>query len=71
MQEEPGYVVRDAHDALYEKLGDDLFKLTLSPENKLEIFDFGLSKLDESQDETTCILRDLSRWDAQTRSLFI
>ena len=35
-------------DATYEQIGNDIFQLTLSHENKAEIFEYALSKIDQS-----------------------
>lgn len=59
-----------SRDATFEPLGDELFKLTLSEGNKAEIFDYGLSKLDQSQQEAYAVLHNLAKWDKRTRSLF-
>jgi hypothetical protein len=57
--------------ATYEPLNSDLFKLTLSKENKAEIFEHGLSKLNQSQNEASSVLQNLANWDPSTRSLFV
>ena len=57
-------------NATYEPLGRDLFKLTLSEENKAELFEYGTTKLTQSQHETSSVLQNLARWDPATRSLF-
>ncbi|KAL1799051.1 hypothetical protein ACET3X_003088 [Alternaria dauci] len=49
-------------DASIEYISDNIFQLALTPENKAEIFAYGLSKLDESGDEADLILRNLTAW---------
>lgn len=56
--------------AAFESIGSDLFQLTLTEENKADIFEYGLTKLNRSQDEASKILQILGRWDPYTRSLF-
>ncbi|KAJ4986241.1 O-methyltransferase family 2 [Stagonosporopsis vannaccii] len=56
--------------AAFELIGNDLFQLTLTEENKADIFEYGLTKLNRSQDEATTILHYLAQWDSNTRSLF-
>lgn len=56
--------------ASYETFGDDLFQLTLSYDNKAEIFQYALSKLDQSQYEASSILEKLAQWNAHTATLF-
>ena len=56
--------------AAYEQLGGDLFKLTLTEKNKADIFEYGLTKLNRSQQEASSILQNISKWDPYTRSLF-
>lgn len=57
-------------DATYEPLGNDFFKLTLSRENKTEIFEYALSKLNQSQYEASAILQNIAKWDPPTAALF-
>lgn len=57
--------------ATLEPLGEDLFKLTLSKENIADIFEYGLIKLNRSQDEAATLLDNLTRWDLHVRSLFV
>lgn len=57
-------------DATYEPLGEELFKLTLTEKNKAEIFEYGLSKLEQSRQEASKILQNLDRWDSATRAMF-
>lgn len=49
-------------DASIEYISDNIFQLTLTTENKDEIFAHGLSKLDESAEEADLILRNLTAW---------
>jgi hypothetical protein len=56
--------------AAYEPLGNELFLLTLTKENKAEILEHGLTKLNDSQQEALEILNVLGVWDPHTRSLF-
>lgn len=56
--------------AAYELLDDELFKLTLTAENKTEIFNRGLTKLTNNQHESLAILEKLDQWDPYTRALF-
>jgi hypothetical protein len=56
--------------AKYEKFSDDLFRLTLSRENKAEIFEYALSKIDQNQHEASTMLQNLTRWDPPTAALF-
>src|SRR5690242_10498885 len=56
--------------AAFQSVGSDLFQLTLTEENKADIFEYGLTKLKRSQSEAVTILRNLAKWDPQTRSLF-
>lgn len=56
--------------AIYEPLGHDLFQLTLSQDNKAEIFAYALSKVNESQHEASMILQKLAQWDSNTATLF-
>ncbi|KAF1848107.1 uncharacterized protein K460DRAFT_364098 [Cucurbitaria berberidis CBS 394.84] len=58
------------NDATYEPLGDGLFKLTLSRENKAEVFDYAISKLSESDYESALILQNLTTWNPSVASLF-
>jgi hypothetical protein len=46
-------------DASIEYISDNIFQLTLTTENKDEIFAHGLSKLDEGAEEADLILRNL------------
>ncbi|KAJ8114973.1 hypothetical protein OPT61_g3261 [Boeremia exigua] len=57
-------------NAAYESLGDELFRLTLTEENKADIFEYGLAKLNRNQDEASAILQHLAQWDPSVRSLF-
>ncbi|KAF2123952.1 hypothetical protein P153DRAFT_426813 [Dothidotthia symphoricarpi CBS 119687] len=57
-------------DATYELLGDDLFKLTLTRENKAEIFEYAISKLSQSHHETSFVLQNLTTWNPSVASLF-
>ncbi|KAF1358649.1 hypothetical protein EJ07DRAFT_166537 [Lizonia empirigonia] len=57
-------------DATYEPLGNGFFRLTLSRENKTEIFEYALSKLTQSQSEASAILQNLAKWDPPTAALF-
>ncbi|KAJ4338676.1 hypothetical protein N0V87_003800 [Didymella glomerata] len=57
--------------AIYERVGDELFKLTLTEQNKAEIFAYGLSKLDGSQQEAGSVLENLAKWDPNIRSQFV
>ncbi|UPX16763.1 uncharacterized protein EKO05_0007149 [Ascochyta rabiei] len=56
--------------ATYKPLGNDLFQLILTRENKAEIFEYALSKLDEGEREASTILENLARWDPHTAGLF-
>lgn len=56
--------------ARYDQLDEELFRLTLSEENKEEIFEYGLEKLSQSQQEASFVLQNLERWDPHTRSMF-
>ena len=56
--------------AVCEPLGDELFRLTLTKENKAEIFEHGLNRLNDGQHEASAILDVLEKWDPHTRSLF-
>jgi hypothetical protein len=49
-------------DASIEYISDDVFRLTLTPKNKAEVFEPGLSKLNEGQEEASLILRNLTSW---------
>jgi len=49
-------------DADIEYIGDNLFQLSLTRENKAEIFEYGKSKLDEGQPEAELMLRNLTAW---------
>jgi len=51
-----------SRDASIEYISDNIFQLTLSPENKAEVFEPGLSKLDQGQEEASLILRNLTSW---------
>lgn len=55
---------------LYEPVGADLFRLTLSKDNKAQILEYGLSKLKQSEQETISILEKLATWDPDTGLLF-
>jgi hypothetical protein len=56
--------------AVYEPVGSDLFKLTLSTDSKRQIFEHGLSKLEQSQQEAFSVLRNLAKWDPAIRLMF-
>ena len=56
--------------AAYELLDNEHFQLVLSKENKAEIFEYGLKKLNNSQYEASNVLKTLGKWDPYTRSLF-
>lgn len=56
--------------SIYESLGNNLFRLTLTENNKAEVFQYALSKLDQSQGEASAILQTLIRWSKPTASLF-
>jgi hypothetical protein len=56
--------------AAYEPLGNKLFQLILTKENKAEIFEHGLTKLRKNQHEASDVLEILEKWDPLTRSLF-
>jgi hypothetical protein len=60
-----------ASDATYKPLGDNLFELTLSYQNKAELFDEAISKLSQNSHEASSILRNLTKWDATDASRFI
>jgi hypothetical protein len=49
-------------DASIEYISDNVFQLTLTRENKAEVFEPGLSKLVEGQHEASLILRNLTAW---------
>jgi hypothetical protein len=49
-------------DASIEYISDNIFQLTLTSENKAEIFEYGLSKLDASGEEAELILQNLAAW---------
>ncbi|KAI4937634.1 hypothetical protein J4E85_000069 [Alternaria conjuncta] len=51
-----------SRDASIEYISDNIFQLTLFPENKAEVFEPGLSKLDQGQEEASLILRNLTSW---------
>ncbi|KAJ8109308.1 hypothetical protein OPT61_g7556 [Boeremia exigua] len=57
--------------AIYKTLGDDLFQLTLSQDNKAEIFEYALSKVDQCQPEACAILQKLAQWDRHTATQFV
>ena len=57
-------------DATYEPLGAELFQLALSPENKVEIFEYALSSLSSSQEESARVMQNLQKWDPSVASLF-
>jgi hypothetical protein len=59
------------HAATFEPYGNALFKLTLTPENKAELFEYAISKLSQSQHEALSILQNLTKWDSYSASLFI
>ncbi|KAJ4305946.1 hypothetical protein N0V90_001479 [Kalmusia sp. IMI 367209] len=56
--------------AFYKPLGDDLFLLEISRENKAEIFKDGLSRLSEGHEEAEAILQRLQKWNSSLHSLF-
>jgi hypothetical protein len=56
--------------AAYEPLGNKLFRLILTKENKAEVFEHGLTKVKSSQHEASDILEILEKWNPHTRSLF-
>ena len=56
--------------AAYEPLVNELFRLILTKENRAEIFEHGLTKLNKSQHEASDILEIVGKWDPHTRSLF-
>jgi hypothetical protein len=58
-----------ARDASIEHIGD-IFQLTLTRENKAEIFAYALSKLDQGRDEADTILRNLAAWCPDVAVLF-
>ncbi|KAA8618010.1 HET domain containing protein [Pyrenophora tritici-repentis] len=49
-------------DADIGYIGDNLFRLSLTRENKAEIFEYGMSKLDQGQPEAELMLRNLTTW---------
>ena len=49
-------------DADIEYIGDHLFRLSLTRENKAEIFEYGMSKLDQGHTEAKLMLRNLAAW---------
>ncbi|RMZ68229.1 heterokaryon incompatibility het-6 [Pyrenophora seminiperda CCB06] len=57
-------------DADIEYIGDNLFRLSLTRVNKAEIFEYGMSKLDQGQTEAELILRNLSAWCPNVAALF-
>jgi len=66
----PHELARPRPRAVYEQVGEELFKLTLTEQNKAEIFAYGLSKLNESQQEADSVLENLAKWDPNIRSQF-
>jgi hypothetical protein len=67
----PREAVAAIKDADIEFIDDNLFQLTLTRENKAEIFEYAISKLDEGQDETDLILRNLTTWCPDVAALFL
>ena len=49
--------------AIYDALGEELFWLILTEQNKAQILAYSLSKLDENQQEAVSLLDHLARWD--------
>jgi hypothetical protein len=50
--------------------GDDLFELTLSHDNKAELFEDAISKLSQSSHEASSILENLNKWNPAAASRF-
>lgn len=69
-EKQPSKLVVPHRTAAFQSVGSDLFQLTLTEENKADIFEYGLTKLRRSQSEAVTILRNLANWDPHTRSLF-
>jgi hypothetical protein len=59
-----------SRDATYEALDDELFTLTLSHDNKKELFGEAISKLAQSNDQSTSILDNLNRWNSADAARF-
>jgi hypothetical protein len=59
-----------ARDATCVPFGDGLFGLTLSHENKAELFKEAISKLSQSSDEASSILNNLNEWNPTDASRF-
>ncbi|EFQ91739.1 hypothetical protein P3342_008442 [Pyrenophora teres f. teres] len=57
-------------DADIEYIGDNLFRLCLTRENKAEIFEHGMSKLDQGQHEAELMLKNLTAWCPHVASQF-
>jgi hypothetical protein len=60
-----------ARDATYKSLGDNLFELSLSHENKAELFEEAISKLSQNSHEASSMLQNLTKWNAADASRFI
>jgi hypothetical protein len=58
-------------NATYKQIDEDLFELTLSTDNKAELFEEGISQLSRSSTESTSILEGLNIWNPSDASRFV
>ncbi|OHF00893.1 hypothetical protein CORC01_03721 [Colletotrichum orchidophilum] len=65
------YCPEQAEDILkVEQISEDLFKLSLTRENKLNLFSESIGSLDSSRDEADLILGNLQAWSAEAAERF-
>lgn len=58
-------------NATHKPLGDELFELALTRENKTELFEEAISKLSKSSQEASSILENLNKWNPSDASRFV
>jgi hypothetical protein len=59
-----------APTATYEEIDDELFTMTLTHENKKELFGEAISKLAHGSDQSTSILENLNKWNPDVAASF-
>ncbi|EAT90397.1 hypothetical protein SNOG_02185 [Parastagonospora nodorum SN15] len=60
-----------SRDATHRKIDEDLFELTLSRENKAELFEEAITELERGSLESASILENLAKWNPSDASRFV
>jgi hypothetical protein len=58
-------------DATYRKIDEDLFELTLSHDNKAELFEEAIAELERGSRESASILENLAKWNPSDALRFV